>query len=222
MTAQHDRDLFAALKARDYSAMMKALSDGANVNLREDETGRTPLHYATIADGTAFARGRFVGELLAKGARTDISDAKDQTPLHLAAQRADIAIIDALLEKAADINAQDWRGRTPLHMAMETALGTGRTQGMQHLIEKGANSLVRDVEEKTALDRAREREGFSNFYATVIGFLSDWERDKPEERRRADIAGANKEALNQSARDAIDRMRADSKRFKLKPDTPKT
>ncbi len=212
-----DNDLIEGVKRRDSTVMKNALDKGANPDAVEDVTGRTALYYAASLDMSNFARGRMVSELLAKGADPNKGDAEGLTPLHVATRRVGWDTMDTLLEKGADINARAKNGATPLHIAAAVALGNGKTQTMERLIDKGANSLIRDEADKTPLDCSRDRAGFSNFYATVIEFLDVWEKLKPESRRHEEFTAANKTAHNKAALEAQERMRASAKKFKLKP-----
>lgn len=212
-----DKSLIEGVTRRDYTVMKDALDKGADPNAAEDGTGRTALYYAASLDMSNFSRGRMVDALLAKGADPNRGDKDGFTPLHVAVRRAGWDTMDTLLEKGANINARAGNGSTPLHLAAAVALGNGKTETMQRLIDRGANSLMRDNDGKTPLDCSRDRAGFSNFYATVISFLDDWEKTKPEGRRHEDIIAANADARTKAATDVQDRMRAAAKKFKLKP-----
>lgn len=50
--------------------------------------------------------------------QANLPDFKSQTPLMLAAERGDAALVRTLLAAGADVNAQDYRGRTCLHAAV--------------------------------------------------------------------------------------------------------
>ena len=55
--------------------------------------------------------------LLAQGANVDARSKAKQTPLHLAAQRGDTAMINILMAHHADPNPLDREGHTPADLA---------------------------------------------------------------------------------------------------------
>lgn len=65
--------------------------------------------------------------LLESGASVDAPDRTARTPLHLAVERANVALVTALLERHARSNERDAIGWTPLHHA--AAPRRGREQG---------------------------------------------------------------------------------------------
>jgi Ankyrin repeats (3 copies)/Ankyrin repeat len=79
---------------------------------KEDEYGRTPLHYAAENGHTAVAEF-----LLANKAEIDAKSNIGKTPLHLAAFAGRIDVVELLLANKANVNAKDNDGRTPLHWA---------------------------------------------------------------------------------------------------------
>ncbi len=79
-----------------------------------DESGWTPLHYAT-----AFDHKDIVELLLANKAEVNAKDKEGKSPMHLAVLYwwRDPIIAKLLLAKGADANAKDNEGRTPLYFA---------------------------------------------------------------------------------------------------------
>ena len=61
-------------------------------------------------------------------------------PLHLAANKGDISLIENLLNAGHDINTSDNEGRTVLHFA---AIG-GQLEAYKYLVDKGADASVFD------------------------------------------------------------------------------
>jgi ankyrin repeat protein len=77
--------------------------------------------------------------------------AVDDTPLHIASRKGDVADIDVLVEHGADVNLSGDLGNTPLHQAAMT----GKVESVQRLLELGAIVDVLNEFEQTALDVAR-------------------------------------------------------------------
>ena len=85
------------------------LAAGADVNIKDDNWGATPLHFA------ARNGHKDVAELLVvKGAAMSIKDDDGRTPLHMVADIGHNGIAELLIAKGADVNAKDKRDYTPL------------------------------------------------------------------------------------------------------------
>jgi ankyrin repeat protein len=85
-----------------------------------DAQGRTPLHYAALADDAAAVR-----TLLSQGADPDAADRQGFTALHLAAQQGAISAAGALLAAGARVDAVNSYGNTPLFTAVFNNRGHG-------------------------------------------------------------------------------------------------
>jgi len=164
-----------------------------------------------------------VFDCLEKGADVNARDpATGMTPLHYAVS-SDVTdfvrdrVLGPILAREPEVNAQNNDGATPLHLAVVPAMRNAKTNTLQKLIDLGANSLLRDKSGKTPLDYARDKEGFAMFYATIIGFLENWEKNKPETRRYDEDAAANGDQHRKASTDAQDKLRGNAKKFKLKP-----
>ena len=217
MMTTPDKELLVAVKARNLGDFRKWLEQGASPDAADADTGRSVLYYVATLDMSNPYRAGMLKELLARKVDVNKSDNAGMTALHEAARHARWDVMETLVANGADINARNSVGDTPLHVAMTVALGNAKTETMQRLLNLGANSLVKNVKGYTPLDAAINREASANFYATVIGFLQDWENNKTDAKRHADIADANKDKLQNAANDTINRMRNDAKRFRLKP-----
>lgn len=80
--------------------LARALLDaGADINLRDASNGYAPLHWAVI-----YGHNLVVELLMEKGARTDVAINNGQTPLELAYEKKNVAVI-RLLEAAAKASA---------------------------------------------------------------------------------------------------------------------
>lgn len=84
--------------------------------------------------------------------RVSINATNDEgkTPLHEAAKKGDLEIVNSLLNLDIDINAQDSEGNTPLHVAAQY----GHHNTSEALIKKGANVDITTLNGKTPLHKA--------------------------------------------------------------------
>ncbi len=108
------------------------LSQGANANARDSETGETALHNALAKAGRPYflyvirlliEHGADVNARTVAGKETgafmrDVHT-KGETPLHRAAAYADEAIIEYLLANGADRESQDFNGESPISWASQ-------------------------------------------------------------------------------------------------------
>lgn len=93
--------------------------------------GETALARAAVLGATDAAR-----VLIERGARVGVRFARiNQTPLHSAATRGFVPMIQLLLENGAEVDARDSAGFTPLINAAEQ----GRTLAIRALVVAGAN-----------------------------------------------------------------------------------
>jgi ankyrin repeat protein len=91
-------------------------------------------------------------ELLRAGARVDVRDCTQRTPLMLAAVEDVPEAITLLCEAGADVEAQDFMGNTALMVAaME-----GKSRTVQALLAKGARASATNRDGLTAFDWAQQ------------------------------------------------------------------
>ena len=69
-------------------------------------------------------------------------------PLHWAADRGDVEIIELLLEKGSDVNSQDSEGQSALHYACSV----GHEPAIQILLKHKIDLDIKDSEGQTAMD----------------------------------------------------------------------
>jgi ankyrin repeat protein len=125
----------ASLEGQDESVEL-LLEAGADLHARDMEYS-TPLHLVAQRE----VGGVRVVELLVKAgaevdARMETENAKSVTALHLAANKGNIGVLEALLEAGASMHAKDKIGRTPLVAAI--AKGTAATVAL--LLKRGASA----------------------------------------------------------------------------------
>ena len=121
-------ELADAIASRDVARAMEAISRGAKVNSREENSG-------VQADGSD-------------------SSSPAPAPLAQAAFRGDEPMVEALLQNGADVNRRDPRsGDTALHVAV----GNDQDGVAKLLIRRGARVGDQDVNGRSALECAMER-----------------------------------------------------------------
>ncbi len=161
-----------------HKEVVEALLDkGANVNA-EDEEGNTPLvlttdeEIKTLLQSTAklleVAKSgniQEVNSLISEGAKVNVKDQDNKTPLHWAAEKGHKEVVEALLDKGANVDAEDENGATPLDLAttqdirtllqntdeLLKAAGRGDIDTVNDLINQGASVNATDQDGKTPL-----------------------------------------------------------------------
>jgi ankyrin repeat protein len=126
-----DTALFKAVFGEHLPVVEALLAAGAAVNLPSKD-GETPLFRAVSKFPAA------VDALLAAGANPNlVHTGLNISPLHMAVQSGEskFEITKKLVDKGADVNAAGVNGHTPITFAIERKW----IQGIQYLLEKGAN-----------------------------------------------------------------------------------
>jgi len=114
-----------------------------------DRGGRTPLHYAALANDADA-----VSELLTEGADPSAPDRLGFTPLHFAAQEGASAAAEILLAAGAQVDAANSDGNTPLSTAVFNSRGRGEL--IQLLRRRGADPWHRNNTGQTTTCRTSE------------------------------------------------------------------
>ena len=91
--------------------------------------------------------------LLKKDVKLESKDRDGQTPLSLAAERGDEAVVELLLKKGAELESKDDDGQTPLFYAA----GNTDDAVVKLLLKNGAKLESRDKYGRTPLSRAVAR-----------------------------------------------------------------
>jgi cytohesin len=126
------------------------LEHGVDVNAKEFKLhydNSTPLHDALNNPGLGTLPSSYssVVQLL----RRPWTDDRN-TPLHIASDSGELAVVRVLLEHGVDVNAKDKGNSTPLH----NALKEGHVDIAQLLLQRGADPEVRDEDMNTPLHLA--------------------------------------------------------------------
>lgn len=119
----------------------------SDVNARDPDSGRTPLHFAVENSDC-----EVVEQLLERGADVDVQDSGGTTPLHNAAISNASEVAELLLNRGADVNVQDVVGNTPLHNA---ASNNASSEAAEVLLDHGVDVNVQNNDGNTPLDLAR-------------------------------------------------------------------
>lgn len=109
-----------------------------------DESGNTPLHYASDLKSAEL--------LYLAGAAIDQANKDGATPLQYAVMRGMPELVLFLLEHNANPNTQNDTGATPL----STAVGIGNPTIVKHLLTYNANPLQKNDQGLTPLDQLKE------------------------------------------------------------------
>jgi ankyrin repeat protein len=157
------------------------LQHGASID-EKDDTGATPLHYAS-----QYGRTEVVYELcMGKAAiNTPYPDDDDNyRPLHLAAKAGNEAVINALLLNGEDITVKtNLKRRTALHIACMH----GNVRAVRYLLEEGCNIDAQDRDGMSALHHAA-REGRLRSAKLLLHYNADTEIKDSCGRTAADQA----------------------------------
>ncbi len=132
------------------------INAGANVNVKDDIFGFTPLHYAAEWKEVAATKA-----LIKAGADVNARDNKRSTPLHKAVSERmegapnqpwvdkQVQIVEILIKAGADVNAEDTFWTTPLRIAART----GQVEMVKALVAAGANvNLARGAHTERGLE----------------------------------------------------------------------
>ncbi|XP_023316692.1 tankyrase-1-like [Trichogramma pretiosum] len=120
-----------------------------------DKSGRSPLHYALLANNK-----KAVEWLLRSGVDLNLADPRGSTPLHLiSSEQVDDDMVEIFFTKndmskmKIEIDARDESGKTPLHQAL---LADNKKVALE-LLQIGADPNLADYEESTPLHLICER-----------------------------------------------------------------
>lgn len=139
-----NENLFRAIIANDFDAMIQAIDKGALINAN-DRFGHTPLHF-TAYKGNA----RILQFLLRNGGNPNARGRHDSTPLHSAAWGRNVAALEVLLEEGSDVDARTDEGETP---GMTAAL-RGEKEILEILFALSADPHATDVHGTNLIDLA--------------------------------------------------------------------
>ncbi len=132
--------LHMAVMQQMVSDVARLLQLGADPNIADDQ-GTTPVHLAAQVDRS----GQITKLLLADGGDPNKSQPNGprfhgRLPIHLAAERGNVAAVQSLLDGGARVSCRDVKGQTALHVA----LSRNRRKVAEFLIDHGADLTTQD------------------------------------------------------------------------------
>lgn len=190
--ASPPEEFWQAIVDGDANAVKGFLGQGVDVNVQDIGSEITPLHVAA-------ARGRLeVAELLiARGAKINLTNYWNQTPLHAGVHcgnpitwdpevtRGRYEIAKLLISKGAHLEDKDDFGQTPLHVA---AAG-GNADIVKVLLDNGASVNTIDANCRTPLDWVDD-EHKKDIVALLLKHSGKkWEDLPPDTINKASVRG---------------------------------
>jgi ankyrin repeat protein len=117
-----------------------------------NEDGITPLHMAA-----SYNQCDVAVEFLEKGSIVNARSKYGYTPLHMAANYiANPQVAEILIAKGANVNARDEDGNSPLHFAIIR----NSELLVELLLKNGADVLMKNENQKTAMELGNENKDF--------------------------------------------------------------
>ncbi|GFS92088.1 ankyrin-3 [Nephila pilipes] len=128
-TLQENYDLLHGAAENGHMNVVKVLlENGFDVNAEREDIVMTPLHAAVLHDHWETAQ-----ILLLKGANPNAQNQYGRTPLHYAAERGNLDLVECLLDENADIFIKDCENKT----VIELAVGCNQLEIFKLLFLKG-------------------------------------------------------------------------------------
>ncbi|RUM57035.1 MAG: hypothetical protein DSY60_05675 [Persephonella sp.] len=103
-----------AVKHNNVSKVVNLVSEGLDVNVRDEKNGWTALHYAVY-----YGYYKTAKYLLENGALTEVRNKDGETPLHIAVKKGNIKLVKLLLEYGAETEVIDNKGKKPIDYAID-------------------------------------------------------------------------------------------------------
>lgn len=137
-----DKALVAAALHGDVQGIKKAINEGADVNV-QDEEGFTPLNRAA-----KLSYYHLVNYFIQLGADVNIPNNEKITALHYGVEYNNVKIVKLLLANNANLDARDGIKECPLHWAG----WTGNYEVAKLLLKNGANPYAKNNTGVTPID----------------------------------------------------------------------
>jgi ankyrin repeat protein len=147
-----ETSLVSAINLKNIPEALRLIEAGVDVN---EKSG----YYKLIALNLAASTGQLelMAALLDRGARVDIRNESQLTPLFFAVQSAHVSAVKMLIEYGADVSATSNIGETPLHLAVSRLLANpmeDKKAMIAMLLNSGANVNASNKRGTTVLMQA--------------------------------------------------------------------
>lgn len=143
-----DYSLFRAVMSSEHKTVAKLIANGANVNVKDENLGCTPLIEA-VRSGAVCSRNMKVAELLLHGgADVNAKDYNGKTALIHAVERGHADMVNLLLQSGARVEIRDRNWQTALDIAKKE----GRSQ-IEELLQKHIEEVRKREEAQEQLTR---------------------------------------------------------------------
>ncbi|XP_063436881.1 uncharacterized protein LOC134718316 [Mytilus trossulus] len=160
--ASWDEKLLKAAENGNIKEVELCIKNGASLECRDDDSGRTPLMWA--AEGGHL---EVVNYLVTHGSQLEAIDPYGMTPLMLAAWFRHLEVVTYLVTHGSQLDATSKSGRTALHHAAQN----GRIDVTKWLIDQGCSPWVKSKQGETPYDLAISGYGSEEEKKEVIDFL---------------------------------------------------
>lgn len=152
--------LFLAIRTKSTRIIEILMNNGADVNFCDKSSKSTPLHEASRKNLSSVVKW-----LLKAGAKTDLKDNLEQTPLHIAVSSGHLSqeLVSLLLMYGADVEVLDKDKKTPLLRAFDA----NDYNRVEKLLDFGAKINI----ERSRLVPSRAESSICNTKTLVIKHL---------------------------------------------------
>ena len=171
---ENNHALLDAAERGDVDKIVELIDESKHGDLIADINAKglddfAPLHFAA-SEGQLKA----VEVLLLHHASTEAVTTSLRTPLHIACNRKNLGIVDALVNSGSNINAQDEKGDTPTHILSRS----GWSEALGWFLTKSPDLSIKNTCGETSIEAASSieiRQMFAS-YTKIPGKAGDYSR----------------------------------------------
>jgi ankyrin repeat protein len=151
----------------DLEEVNRLIEVGADLNIPDNNSQWTPLHYAVIC-----WQQETIDALIKARVNLDLQDNQGKSPLHHAVENENAEAMEALVKGGANLDIQDnEEKKTSLHYAITSE----NIDAVRSLVDAGASLEVLDINEMSPLQYAENNEEISQIL------------QEAQEKRQADV-----------------------------------